>query len=383
MKLFLQMTAALGAFLLSSIAVTAQDNFSVRPFLGLAQVYDNNIFFDPEAPARDLITRVSPGLECTFLTPRLSLSARYDFDAEVFSEHPELTNYQSRRNAGLQARYRLEPRLELVTSAGYADTRTPGELNLGTGGTGSTGLLLGRARGEQMVAAAGAEYRLGPLNSLTVDYTFTGERLSGGPWSRLQTQTLGIERNLDARSSITFRGLARFYSFEDRPMETVPVVTAGWSRQLTQRLSVSLSGGPRFSDSPGAEVLAELRMRWQRSEVGVNYARTQSMVIGLSGHFDTESASGLMRWGWESGFEMRAGPSFLRTRGGGLEAMVYRLNLELLAPLGSWLTVSGSADFGVQRGGAAFGEIRHDIVMVRLIARKSPRERSVSPAEVF
>ena len=378
MKLVWQIAAALGAVLQPFVPVAAQGEFSFRPSFGVAEVYDDNIFSEPGARERDLITRVSPGLECAFLSKPLSFSARYDFDAEVFSEHPELTSYQARRTAGVEARYRRGPRLELVARGGYADTRTPGELNTGTG------LQVARVRGERIVVGAGAAYRLGPLDSLTVDYTFTDEGLSGGMRSQLQTQSLGIERRLDSRSSVTLQGLVRLFAFDGGPTETVPVVTAGWSHQLTPLLLVSIRGGPRFSETPGAEVSADLRLRLRRSEVSVNYVRTQATAIGLSGHFDTESASAALSLGRGSDFELRAGPSVLRTRGTGFEATVYRVSLELLAPIFSWLTLDASADLGVQRGGvAAVGEIWHDVVMVRFIARKPPRERPGARAEVF
>jgi hypothetical protein len=56
----------------------AQGTFRVSPLLGIAQVYDSNLFFTsvPAERQADFITRVSPGIDSEYRTPLLTLHGR-------------------------------------------------------------------------------------------------------------------------------------------------------------------------------------------------------------------------------------------------------------------------------------------------------------------
>src|SRR5207249_4783220 len=66
-----------------------------------AQVYDDNIFYSASSPQADRIARITPALALGYHGARLSASGRYGFDAESFSEHPEMSDSMMRQRAGL------------------------------------------------------------------------------------------------------------------------------------------------------------------------------------------------------------------------------------------------------------------------------------------
>jgi hypothetical protein len=110
--------------------------------------------------------------------------------------------------------------------------------------------------------------------------------------------------------------------------------------------------------------VAEERSRVQlRADTDIDHRSLRKLRL--------ENASALMRWGWNPTRD-EGGPSFLTTRGGGISATVYRMNFELVAPLDRG---SPSAARPIRRPARRGyrGEIRHDIVMVRLIAEATPR----------
>jgi hypothetical protein len=369
-------SAAILCYVLLRLAApaAAQYDFSLRPSLGLAEVYDGNVFSEPGSRERDVITRVSPGLAFALVAPRLSLQARYAFDAESFRENPELTNPQARRSASLETSFQPGARIDLTVRGAYDYTLSPAELDPGIG------LEVGRAPAERMLFGGDAVYRLGPLSQLTADYTFTHDQVGGGASSEFHSAGLSLDRSLTSRSGVSLQGLVRLFAFDGGPVETVPVVTVGFRHELSRRVFVSLRGGPRLSDSE-PEVSAELRLRLRRVETGAYYVRMQATSIGRSGVFETESVGAALSFRSPSGLAVSADPGVLWTRGGGIEAMVYRMGLELLWPVTTWLTFGASAQASLQKDGTdGFGEeIWHDVVAIRLIASgRSPLAREFS-----
>jgi hypothetical protein len=362
-------TAAILCFLLLAAPAAAQNDFLLRPSLGVAEIYDGNVFSQPGSRQRDFITRVSPGLACAFVSPRLSVDARYAFDAESFREHRELTKAQARRSASLEANFKPRARLDLRARGAYDDTLSPAELDPGIG------LEIGRARAERFTFGGGADYRPGPLSQLTADYIFTRDEVAGGASSEFQSASLNLDRSLTSRSGVSLQGLVRLFAFDGGPTQTVPVVTLGLRHELTPRLYISLRGGPRLSDRE-PEVSAEVRLRVRRVEAGAYYVRTQATSIGRSGVFETRSAGAALSFRSPS-LVVSADPGVLWTRSEGVEAMVYRMGLELLWPLTTWLTFGASAQASLQRDGTGVGEeIWHDVVAVRLIATgRAPGDR--------
>jgi hypothetical protein len=105
----------------------------VTPLFSTSQRYDSNLFSTALDPQGDFITRVSPGIEGEYRSPRFSLMGRYALDLERFATHPELSTADGRQQATIDLRTSRSRRLEFAVDAAYTRTRTPGDLSAGTG----------------------------------------------------------------------------------------------------------------------------------------------------------------------------------------------------------------------------------------------------------
>jgi hypothetical protein len=360
----------------------AQSGFFATPSLSLAEVYDDNLFFTPSQREEDFISRLSPAIEAGYRSAALTLLGRYTLDAESYAQHSELDTTRARTQAAMDFRY--QPTRLLTLSADLNDTKTqmPGELNL------ETGLQLGRARAERLSIAPAAAYRFGPLTAGTAAYTFTRDKLEGGMGADTHTAALSLDRRISQRDTMSLAYTFRQFLFDGQDTTTAHVVTLGGTRAITPQTTVSLVGGPRFSEgSIDPEVSASIRHVRKRGELSLNYARSQSTVIGQAGAVATETFGATAAYLLGPSWEIQAAPSFLSSRRGALQADVYRMNLATSYRITKSLSLNGSYQFNSQRGSLdiASGEeiTRRNVVLLSIVvASPSRTDSALQPKEL-
>lgn len=106
------------------------EGWYVMPWVATGVVYDDNVFFAPRGQQQeDVFLRVTPGLQGSYQSTPVTVIANYRFDSEVYNKLTNLDAVQQRQFGTVELRGRPSNNLNLNGIVGYAQTRTPYELN--------------------------------------------------------------------------------------------------------------------------------------------------------------------------------------------------------------------------------------------------------------
>lgn len=360
----LALTAASGVMAPDSSG--AQAVFSISPSVVTTQVYDSNLFSSSTARETDLITRVTPRVLTTYRSPIWQLRAMYSFDVERFASHDHLSSGDARRHAATEFEYRPSGTVAISGGADLVTTKTPGELNAGTG------LSLTRASASRISGYAGLKRRSSPLNVVTTEYRFSEDRITGANRVRHHTGTAGVERQTSQRDTVRASYRLQHYSF-GITSTTSHALNLGWTRGFTPRTAVSIQGGPNFSTgSPTLDFAVTFRDLGSHTERSVTYARGQTTVIGLPGLVQTQSLTASVPWGSQRSVTLTLLPAVYRNEHLRLRADVFRLSLSAVHSVTRSLALEALITASVQHGNlysalAPQAIPRHE-ALVRLVA---------------
>lgn len=324
---------------------TAQAGFFATPSLSLAEIYDDNLFLSESQPEDDFVSRLSPAIEAGYQSVPLTLKARYVLDAEYYAQHPELDTSRARTNAAMESRYQPTRLLTFSADASYTKTQRPGELNL------ETGVERMRAQAERLSLGPSVAYRFDPLTAGTAAYAFTRDRLADAVETDTHTAALRFNRRMSARYTASLAYTFREFRFDQADTTASQALTLGGTYAFTPQLLATVLAGPRFfEESVDPEVSASLRHMQKRGEFSLNYTRSQSTLIGLAGAVDTRTLGATAAYTLGPSLTILAAPSFAASTRAGLEAEVYRMNLEANYRITESLSCIASYQFSSQRG---------------------------------
>jgi hypothetical protein len=340
------MVLALGVMM--SRAAVAQDVVDVRPSVSITQVYDTNLLSTPSDHRGDFITRVSPGVDYSHRSTIWTLVGRYAVNAERFTNSPEFSALGARQHATVGFGYRPTPRVTFAADTAFYRTETPGELNT------ETGLALTRATAEQVEARASLTRQIDPLTGATVEYSLTDGRLAGSFRTQTHAVRIGAERRVSPRDTVSVDyALHQFLFTIDRGSQSTPTshtLGMGLSHSITPRASIAVAGGPRFTNgSPAAELSASLRYQFQPADLSLVYARTETAVTGLQGVVRVQSLTAAAACNLRL-VQVRIAPAVFRTIEAGHSADVYRLGLGVTRSITKNLALDVAFDGNVQYG---------------------------------
>ena len=325
--------------------LAAQATFTVTPSINVAMVSDSNLFMRPADRQSDLISRVSPAVDAGYRSTRLTLLGRYTVDAERFAEHASLTTPRARQQAAVDVLYRPGRRLTFGADASLSTTETAGELNT------VSGLTLARVSARRVAVSPTLTYKYDAVTEGTVKYAFVGDRLAGGAPLAAHTATMTGERHVSRRDAARVDYIFRAFDFGSEGSTRSHVVTVGWTRSLSRRASLTAGGGPRMGDGElTPELSASVSYRLEAADLSIEYARTETTLIGLPGAADTDSVSARAAFGRLDALRIRLVPGVMHTARAGLEARVYRLGIGVSLPIGRRLTLDAAYDATHQRG---------------------------------
>jgi len=347
----------------------AQQRLELGASLAAVEAYDDNLFFSSDAPERDEIWRLSPRLSLSRRSTRLTLRARYGLDAERYRRHPSLDTPLAGQDASLEMTWTPSRRVVASTTASYAQSQSPGMLNV------LTGLQLGRRRARRLFARQWLSWQIGERTSGTLEPTFTQEEVAGLPRTDTEGVVVGLERRLGAsdRARVSYTG--RRFGFEGSAV-FAHVFALGWSREITPLAHFEVEAGPRFSDrAVGAEVSARLRHHFARGEAVLAYVHTQTTVLGEAGPVITKGVTAAFRRQLSEALTVAAGPTFARVQGRDSEFEVFRVNVDVDWRLTRRLSLSASHQFNFQSGMPGLttrnAEIAHNAFVLRAVASSS------------
>jgi polysaccharide export outer membrane protein len=357
----------------------AQGIFQTRPLLTTAQLYDSNLFFTRLDRQSDLITRISPGVLSEYRSPLLNLRGRYTLDVERFADHPELSSIDARQHAAVDFSYRANSPLAVTGDAQYSTTHTPSELNA------ATGLILSRARADRIGGHSSITRHLGPATAGTIDYLFAQDQIEGGNAILTQVATIGAKHRLSSRGTVSADYQLHQYSF-GTSSPTSHELRVGWTREITERSTISIDGGPLLTEgSLTPELSASIRYQFRPGDLSLAYARTQTTAIGLAGIAETERVSATATWSPQRSLRLQISPAFFHSVQREVQADGYRLSVDVARQIAPGLSLAAVVNTYVQRASfsaqLANETIPHHDVMIRLVAEPG-RSHQLTPSGV-
>jgi hypothetical protein len=285
-------TVIIAASAFQASSAGAQSHFEAVPSVTIGSLYDDNLFAQEQGSAGHMLT-VRPGLGTAVDTPRLNLSSLFTFDSQ-HSNHADLTMIDARRHADANMKYRTTDATTFGLMAQYDRTETPGEINIGTG------ILSDRRQAHRWEVQPNFAHRILPHTSVTGSYDWMAESLVDNGTGRMQVVRAGMSQIYSARTTLS--GMVQERHFADPTDATNAsdsfAVLGGWDHQFSPASRVSIQAGPRMSSYRGLlpEVYAGLMRETPRLKVGVDYAHSETIVLGIRGPVAYNGGGARVTW---------------------------------------------------------------------------------------
>lgn len=275
--------AAANLFFLITTPYTAGEPVLLEPKLSLQQEYIDNIMFVNDGSQNDYITTVSPAFSVKQKTPRFNGDLTAGVDAIYYKDFDELNSVDKHSTASLN--YSFTELLQLGVSAGYLeDSRSDRQID-------DTGLILSGDR-EQSRGAVSGQYQFSEVMEIgfsggyiTEDINSPGKDifLENGENNDTVTAQVSLSRNISkllpnttALFDVSYMNYKSEYpsvreiAYKDLPDDILVVIvdpqdgstptgllqnfsaesdydvwniTAGFSREMSERFSFFLKGG--------------------------------------------------------------------------------------------------------------------------------------------
>ena len=266
-------------------------------------------------------------------------------DAERFQSHPELSSVVARLTTMFEATVRASTYTTLVFDGGYANTLTPGDLNL------ATGLGAPRSRAWEWRGTTGLRRTLTPIVSLGAGYEFKGEFIPEGIRVETHEVDLWLRRQLGTGDEIRAKYVSGLFVFD--PGETIPseTILLGSTRGLTDTVSVKFDGGVRhILGAIRPEIAATIAQRSKSAQVSLSYAVSHVTAIGLPAAIDVQSAQAEVRYHPSIGTQAAVQGGLFVNRVGTSTARVYRVSASVVRRINRTLSFSVGYAMDHQRG---------------------------------
>lgn len=324
---------------------TSASGLTITPYISLATVYDDNIFASATLRESDTIFRLSPGIALRYSSSRTNFRGSYTDDAEQFSRHSDLSSWQARQSALFRVDHAFTQRLSAGFRGNYLETYYPGEL------TPVSGVELTRTRATQVSLMPTLTYRFSPLMSMTSFFHRSREHLAGGETTYTSTASASLHRNVTQRDRLSVTYQSIWYNFSSGTSPLSRVLTVGWEHNLTPQTTLFITAGPRDTSSRTvAEVIAGIRHDTQRTSAALTYTRSQFVVAGQSGLYDTHAIEASFAYRPSQWLSFGVRPGYYRNTGNGQQADIYRIGLDARYWFAQDWSVAFSYDYGRQKG---------------------------------
>ncbi|MBV5305348.1 MAG: outer membrane beta-barrel protein [Desulfobulbaceae bacterium] len=198
-----------------SIPEARADAWKVVPSIAVEQKYSDNIFFDAENTESDFINTLSPALEFSEKTERLTASLKAQLDSLTYFDNSYLNATDQNYRGSL--RYAVTQKANVFTSAGFRkDSQVDRDL-------GETGLLQEGGTRKNYTYEAGADYALS--ESMGMRLAFNGSQDDYDDPAEYDLESQGVSfvlsRDLSAFMTATTGRLSGTYNEYDQTNEQV------------------------------------------------------------------------------------------------------------------------------------------------------------------
>ncbi|KAF0189246.1 MAG: hypothetical protein FD168_1093 [Desulfobulbaceae bacterium] len=242
-----------------SVPEAKADAWKVVPSIAVQQKYSDNIFFDAENTESDFISTVSPALEFSERTERLTASFKAQLDSLTYLDNSYLNATDQNYRGSL--RYAVTPKANVFTSAGFRkDSQVDRDL-------GETGLLQGDATRKNYTYEAGGDYALSEAMGIRMAFNGLQDDYDDPTEYDLESQGVSVilSRDLSAFMRATTGRLSGSYNQYDQTKEQSffgGIVSSestynvknysgsiGAERQWDEKFTLFADAGWRYTDS--------------------------------------------------------------------------------------------------------------------------------------
>jgi hypothetical protein len=333
----------------------------IMPWLATGVVYDDNVFFRPQAQRQDdVFLRVTPGLQGSYQSTPLTVIANYRFDSEVYNKFSNLDAVQQRQFGTVELRGRPANNLNVNGILGYAQTHTPFELNF------LTSAQTARFKTERYFVNPSAEYRIDAKTRTTGEFGYSRDIFNNNISIDSYTLRAGLERRVSVHDWIGPAYVGRHFRFGgDFTNQTAGfiggnpgavdsyAVMASWAHEFTADTRLDVRAGPRITngkldDRP--EAFVGLRRRIQNGEVTLAYTSALTTVIGSVGATRTDSVMVIFLYEPVRHLTLTVQPTAAWIDNAAFTSTVYTGYVEAAYQFNKYVTAKGSAYFSYQHG---------------------------------
>jgi hypothetical protein len=332
----------------------------VMPWIATGVVYDDNVFFTRRnAKQDDVFLRISPGLQGSYQSTRITVIANYRFDSEVYNKFHDLDSAQQRQFGTVELRGRPSNNLNLNFLTGYAQTHTPFELNV------LTSAQAARFLTERYFVNPSAEYRLDALTRFRAEYGYSKDIFNSDVEINSNILNLGMERRVGAHDWVGPAYVGRYFTFGGNLTSPTAGFIGGnpenvnshalvvtWAHDFTVDTRLDVRVGPRVTngsldDRPEAYV--GLRRRIQNGEITLGYTSALTTVIGTVGATQTDSVGVRIVYDPVRHLTLTAAPTAAWIRSSSFNGTIYTAYVEAAYQFNKYVTAKGSAYFSYQQ----------------------------------
>ncbi len=336
-------------------------DFYVMPWIAAGVVYDDNVLFQTRDRRQDdVFSRVTPGLLASYQSTPLTVIASYRFDWEEYSKLRNLSAGQQRQFGTLEFRGRPSSSWTLNNILGFAQTRTPFELNF------LTSAQVARIKTERFFVNPSTEYRIDAATRLRGEYGYSKDIFGGEVDINSHTFTLGAERRVGVHDWVGPAYIGRHFTFGGDVSGSFPGFLGGnpdavtshaflvtWGHDFAADTRLDFRIGPRITngsldDRP--ETFLGLRRRFQGGEATLAYTSAITTVLGTVGSTRTDSLSLRLQYEPIKHLTLTALPAAAWIKSNTFSSTIYTGYIEAAYQINKYLTAKGSAYFSYQEG---------------------------------
>lgn len=348
---------------------------TLMPSISAYEEYNDNVFADNNNRQWDFITGFTPAIMLFVNNPRFQLSAGYSFTAELYARQTELSNALARHTFLLNGGYQATTQLTLTLSDVLVWDRSANAIA-------AQGFTTGRQSALYNTLSPGLNWRMTPQTFLTLGATYGVERFEG-QGGGADSDTYGFASGLGYDFTSRFAGLLgyrfTYLNVQGQDNSTTHTPTVGFNFRLTPTLTVSVSGGPSFTEIGGRTfvspaVSAGLVQQFRIGTASVQYSRSVSVAGGFGGTTDSQTVSGsLVLPTWKRGLILYFSPVYSTAesvnsqQGQRVNVNSVTVNVGATYQIARFVSVFGGYQFLRQRtGGSSTQQVDVDQNRVRL-----------------
>jgi hypothetical protein len=349
------------------LPVTPQSH-PVQPTVKVGGVYDDNLFWQTDHPASDLVLRVSPGVSAALVRNKVTLVARYNLDAERYQDHPALTTAVASQAALFSLTGHPGPRTTLSGSAGFFSTLNPAEFNV------STGLTAGRVRTRRWQGGMNFAQTVTPRTRLEGGYEFDHDTIALG--ARVDTHAGGFQvaHDVGVLTELSLKFSGQRYQFGAGAGTPVSAysVTVGVFRKIGTTAHVGFAAGPQWAHGQARpQVDFSIGRLVRFTDMTLSYGRGQTTAIGLDTPIEADHLDGRVSYDKPATIQLLVSGGLYWSRQAGNTARVYQVSGQVGKPLSRVVSFVVSYTLSLQRGGLGL-----------LVSGSRRLERSIATVEL-